>query len=64
MNKGFNVYVIENKFNGKLYIGQTVRTVEKRWKIHIKDSRKFNYVFYNAIKNMALRPFSLNQQYQ
>ena len=29
------IYLITNKINGKQYVGQTIRTIEERWKGHI-----------------------------
>ena len=34
------IYKITNDVNGKVYIGKTLRSVEKRWKEHIKDSKR------------------------
>ncbi len=34
------VYKITNKMNGKVYIGQTVRSLEKRWKEHKNSANK------------------------
>ena len=31
------IYKILNQLNGKVYIGQTTRTLEQRWKDYIKD---------------------------
>ena len=28
------IYLVTNKINGKQYIGQTIRTIEERWKIY------------------------------
>ena len=28
------IYLIKNKINNKCYIGQTIRSLEKRWKEH------------------------------
>lgn len=34
------IYKITNDVNGKVYIGKTLFSVEKRWKEHFKDSKK------------------------
>ena len=39
MERGY-IYKIICLPTGKLYIGQTLRTTEKRWKRHIRDSKK------------------------
>ena len=39
--KGF-IYCIRNSINQKIYIGKTTKTLEERWKIHIRDSKKIN----------------------
>lgn len=36
------IYLIENKINGKKYIGQTTLSVHKRWLNHCKDARMGN----------------------
>lgn len=36
--------------NGKIYIGQTVRSIKKRIQQHKKDSKFKNFVFYKAIR--------------
>jgi len=33
------IYLITNTINGKIYVGQTKRTVEKRWKGHLSKAR-------------------------
>jgi len=33
------IYMITNKVNNQKYIGQTSKTIEERWKRHIKDSK-------------------------
>ena len=35
------IYKITNTINGKVYIGKTLETMEKRWKEHQKDSMRF-----------------------
>lgn len=32
------IYKITNQINNKVYIGQTSRTIEKRWKDHQKSA--------------------------
>ena len=49
------IYKVTNLVNGKVYIGQTTKTIEQRWRKHISEAkyeesgkRKHNY-FHNAI---------------
>lgn len=35
-----SIYLIENKVNGKKYVGQTIFTVDVRWNNHIKGPKK------------------------
>lgn len=34
------IYKITNLINGKMYIGKTTTTIEKRWKLHVKHALK------------------------
>jgi group I intron endonuclease len=34
------VYLITNLYDGKVYVGQTIRSVEERWQAHIAVARK------------------------
>jgi group I intron endonuclease len=34
------IYLIKNKLNNKCYVGQTIRTLQKRWKEHCDSNRK------------------------
>jgi len=38
MNKGY-IYLITNKLNGKMYVGQTLMTVHERWLRHCSAAR-------------------------
>jgi group I intron endonuclease len=42
------IYLIRNKINNKCYVGQTIRTLEKRWKEHCDSNRKGS-ILNNAI---------------
>ena len=39
MDRGGIIYQIRNKVNGKLYIGQTIRSLEDRWSGHKSDAK-------------------------
>ena len=53
------IYKITNRINNKVYIGQTIRPVEQRFKRHIHDAENniLNTHFSNAIKNMEKKIF-------
>lgn len=51
------VYLATNKINGKKYVGQTVRSLEERWKDHCR-AKDDNY-FHRAIHKYGVENFSL-----
>ncbi len=51
------VYKITNIYNGKIYVGQTIRRVEERWKSHIRDSNKPLYPIQHAIQKYGKNNF-------
>ena len=61
--KGY-IYRIENKINGKNYIGKTYFSLEKRWKQHLKDSKKEEAKerpLYRAINKYGSENFQIIQ---
>lgn len=58
------IYKIINDINGKIYIGKTNLTIEKRWKQHIKDSSKPNIQhrpLYKAIQKYGIEHFHIKE---
>lgn len=58
------IYKIENKLNGKCYIGQST-DIERRWKAHKiigfnKNSHNYNYPLYKAIRKYGIENFSFS----
>lgn len=51
------VYKVTNKINGKVYIGITTKTLEYRRKVHERDSKRYNYLFYRALKKYGFDNF-------
>ena len=61
MEKGY-IYKIICLTTGKLYIGQTLRTIEKRWKRHIRDAKKgSNHKFHRAIRKYGEENFTVEE---
>lgn len=56
------IYKITNDVNGKVYIGKTLRSVEKRWKEHIKGSKRErteNRPLYRAMNKYGVEHFHI-----
>ena len=58
--KGY-IYLIENKINEKKYVGKTYLNIEKRWKQHCNDSKRFNRPLYQAMKKYGIENFSIKE---
>jgi len=55
------IYLIENKINGKKYVGCTIYTIEHRFQEHIKAINKFpNRPLYRAMKKYGIDNFSIS----
>ena len=53
------IYKVTNIVNGKIYIGQTVKSLSRRKQGHITSAKlhKYNSHFHNAIRKYELRDF-------
>ncbi|MDE2099164.1 MAG: GIY-YIG nuclease family protein [Patescibacteria group bacterium] len=52
------VYLVESKTSGKLYIGQTWKPIEVRWKEHVSTTKKL--LLHNAIRKYGPEDFSIS----
>ena len=58
------IYKITNNINGKIYIGKTNFTIEKRWKEHCNDFKKETLQkrpLYFAMKKYGIENFSVEE---
>lgn len=58
------IYLITNKINNKKYVGKTIHSIEKRWKEHIRDSKKEKCEIrplYRAIRKYGAENFSIKE---
>ena len=54
------IYKITNLINNKLYIGQTKKTIEERFKAHIKVARQHkNRYLYDAMNKYGYENFKI-----
>ena len=54
------IYLITNTVNGKVYVGKTQKTLEKRWSEHCKSSRgKSTSAIHRAIRKYGSGTFTL-----
>lgn len=56
MHKGY-IYKITCLTNQKIYIGQTTKTIEERFKEHCKDSKIFDYPLYRGMRKYGIDSF-------
>ena len=55
------IYKIINKINNKVYIGQTTRTIDIRWKQHLNNINHVDTHLYRAMKNYGPENFSIEK---
>jgi len=55
------IYKITNTINGKIYVGQTVMTLSKRFGCHVRSSKRTNSstAIHNAIRKYGSEAFSI-----
>lgn len=56
------IYLISNKINGKLYIGQTIQKIEVRFKRHLRDAINLDrsYAIHLAIRKYGTHNFAVS----
>jgi group I intron endonuclease len=58
----FTVYLIHNMVNGKVYVGQTYKSVHQRWKEHIQSAQSTpTYYFRKAILKHGPENFKIKE---
>lgn len=54
------VYLITNKENGRQYVGQTIKPLDKRWKQHVRDAKRLTLLrFARAVLSYGPEEFEL-----
>lgn len=58
------IYIITNKVNGKHYIGQTIRSIQDRWREHCREkchSGELNMLIKRAIHKYGKENFTITE---
>ena len=57
------IYLITNKINNKKYVGQTINSLEKRWKTHIYDAKtkRTNMPLHHAMNKHGIENFIVEE---
>ena len=58
------IYIIKNKVNSKVYIGQTRKTIEKRFKEHLSNIERRTCPIYLAMKKYGIENFYIEELMQ
>lgn len=54
------IYCVTNIANGKMYVGLTTKTVEERWKGHLRSAERSNTVLAKAIRKYGEKSFDIS----
>ena len=54
------IYIVTNRINGKVYVGQTNGSVERRWSDHRKSAQAGRTVFAKAIRKYGHEAFGIS----
>lgn len=57
MTTRFTIYCHTNRVNGKNYVGQTLYSMEKRWRDHISQSKSGRMDRYSPVFHAAIRKY-------
>lgn len=55
------IYLIKNNVNNKVYIGQTIRTINKRWQGHVYLVGKSNKELYKDMEIYGIHSFTIKE---
>lgn len=60
------IYKVTNRVNGKVYVGQTVHTIEWRWNTHLNSAYNdrmgdYNVLFHRAIRKHGIDAFEVSE---
>lgn len=55
------IYKVTNKINGKVYIGQTTKTLQRRWTKHCIAAKTDNIPFHRALMKYGFENFTVEQ---
>lgn len=58
----YNIYIIKNKINDKVYIGKTSKSIEERFRVHKYDMKKYkSRKLYKAMNELGFENFYIEK---